>query len=66
MCTTLERKPTKKASEASQEKEEGAGLAVLTGIHKTIKQQAELIRTIYEEIKVLRELREFPLIIKDL
>ena len=56
----------KKASEASQEKEEGAGLTTLAGMHKTIKQQAELIRTMYEEIKAFRELRELPLMIKDL
>ena len=31
-----------------------------------IKQQAELIRTMYEKIKALRELRELPLMIKDL
>ena len=54
--TALERKPTKKASEASQEKDEGAGLAALAGMHRTIKQQTELIRTMYEEIKGLREL----------
>ena len=41
--TALERKPIKKVSEAYQEKEEDAGLAALTGMHKTIKQQAELI-----------------------
>ena len=54
--TALERKSTKKASEASQEKDEGAGLAALAGMHRTIKQQTELIQTMYEEIKGLREL----------
>ena len=46
----------KKVSEASQEKDEGAGLVALAGMHRTIKQQTELIRTMYEEIKGLREL----------
>ena len=47
-CTALERKLIKKASEASQEKEKGADLVALVGIHKTIKQQAELIQIIYK------------------
>ena len=54
--TALEHKPTKKASEASQEKDEGAGLAALAGMHRTIKQQTELIQIMYKEIKGLREL----------
>ena len=56
MRTALEHKSTKKASEASQEKDEGAGLAALAGMHRTIKQQTELIQTMYKEIKGLREL----------
>ena len=64
--TAVERKPTWKASEATQEKDDGACPAALAGMKKTLNQQAELIRTIYEEIKALRELRELPLIIKDL
>ena len=43
MYTALEHKPMKKVSEASQEKNEGAGLAALAGMHRTIKQQTELI-----------------------
>ena len=56
MRTALEHKPMKKASEASQEKDEGAGLAALAGMHRTIKQQTELIQNMYKEIKGLREL----------
>ena len=64
--TAVERKPTWKASEATQEKDDDACLAALAEMKKTINQQAELIRTMYEEIKALRELQELLPMIKDL
>ena len=54
--TVTERRPTKKASKAIQEKEEGSCYSALLWLQNAMTQQTETIQAMKEEIKALGEL----------